>query len=152
MTSISTAPCAFNTASAAAYLTLSNSDISGCSTAIRTPASEALASGAAKSCAYLAVPLVAGSAGSTPIIPLNSTAASRTLRAIGPGVSWLWLIGTTCVRLIMPSVGFNPTSPFIEDGHTTDPSVSVPTAAAAKLAATAAPDPLEDPHEVRSSA
>ena len=45
-----------------------------------------------------------------------------------------------------------PTSPFIEEGHTTDPSVSVPTAAAAKLAATAAPDPLDEPHAVRSSA
>ncbi len=41
---------------------------------------------------------------------------------------------------------------FIEEGHTTDPSVSVPTAAAAKLAATAAPDPLDEPHAVRSSA
>ena len=56
------------------------------------------------------------------------------------------------MRLTQPSVGFNPTSPFIDDGQTTDPSVSVPTAAAAKLAATAAPDPLDDPQLVRSSA
>jgi hypothetical protein len=41
---------------------------------------------------------------------------------------------------------------LIEEGHTTDPSVSVPSAAAAKLAATAAPDPLEEPQGVRSKA
>ncbi|PAV68579.1 hypothetical protein WR25_22571 [Diploscapter pachys] len=75
-----------------------------------------------------------------------STATSRTLRAIGPGVSCEWLIGTTCVRLTRPIDGFNPTRPLIDDGHTTDPSVSVPTAAAAKLAATAAPEPDDDPH------
>ena len=56
------------------------------------------------------------------------------------------------VRLTSPSVGFSPTSPFIDDGHTTDPSVSVPSPAAAKLAAMPAPVPLDDPHAVRSSA
>jgi len=39
------------------------------------------------------------------------------------------------VRLTSPSVGFNPTSPLIEEGQTTEPSVSVPNPAAAKLAA-----------------
>ena len=82
----------------------------------------------------------------------NIVATSRTLFAIGPGVSWLWLIGTTWVRLTSPIVGFSPTSPLSDDGHTIEPSVSVPTAAAAKLAATAAPDPLDDPQAVRSNA
>ena len=30
--------------------------------------------------------------------------------------------------LMEPIDGFNPTRPLIDDGHTTDPSVSVPTA------------------------
>ena len=75
-----------------------------------------------------------------------------TLRAIGPGVSWLWLIGTTRVRDTRPTVGFSPTRPLIADGHVTDPSVSVPTVAAARLAAPAAPDPALEPQVLRSSA
>ena len=83
--------------------------------------------------------------------PSNS-AAVRTSFVIGPGVSWLWLIGTTWVRLIRPTVGFNPTMPLIAAGQVTDPSVSVPTAASTMPAATAAPLPDDDPHGVRSSA
>src|SRR5690242_4654841 len=49
------------------------------------------------------------------------------------------------VRETRPTVGFSPTRPLIADGHVTDPSVSVPTAAAAKPAAIATPDPLLDP-------
>ncbi len=79
-------------------------------------------------------------------------AASRTVRAMGPGVSCEWLIGTTCVRETRPTVGFIPTSPLIDAGQTTEPSVSVPTAAQAKPAATAAALPLDDPQDVRSSA
>src|SRR6185503_11508005 len=44
-----------------------------------------------------------------------------------------------------------PTREFADDGHTTEPSVSVPTAAAHKFAATAAPEPELDPHGLRSS-
>ena len=40
------------------------------------------------------------------------TAASVTLRAIGPAVSWSAEIGTTPARLHSPSVGLIPTSPF----------------------------------------
>ena len=40
----------------------------------------------------------------------------------------------------------------IDAGLTTEPSVSVPTAIAAKLAEAAAPDPLLDPQGLRSSA
>ena len=49
-------------------------------------------------------------------------------------------------------LGFSPTSPVIDDGQIIDPLVSLPMAAGAKPAATAAPDPLEDPQVVRSSA
>src|SRR5665647_1522795 len=53
--------------------------------------------------------------------------------------------------LMSPSVGFIPTSPFADDGQTIEPSVSEPTATAAKLADVAAPDPELDPHGLRSS-
>jgi hypothetical protein len=55
------------------------------------------------------------------------------------------------LRETSPSVGFIPTIPFIEAGQTTEPSVSVPIAMAAKLAETATPDPEDEPHGLRSS-
>ena len=55
-------------------------------------------------------------------------------------------------RLTRPTVGLIPTSPLAPDGQTIDPSVSVPTPTAARLAATAAPVPELDPHGLRSSA
>src|SRR6185312_3354521 len=78
------------------------------------------------------------------------TAASVTLRAIGPAVSWLALIGTTPLRLHSPSVGLIPTSSLAPDGQTTEPSVSVPTAATARSAAAATPEPELEPHGLRS--
>src|SRR5207248_501007 len=79
-------------------------------------------------------------------------AASRTVRAIGPGVSWLWAIGITPDRLTRPRVGLMPTSPFAEAGHTTEPSVSVPIATAQRFAPTAAPEPELEPQGLRSRA
>src|SRR4030095_10873722 len=55
-------------------------------------------------------------------------------------------------RLSRPSVGLMPTSPLVFDGDTIDPSVSVPTATAARFAAIAEPDPELDPDVLRSSA
>src|SRR5439155_4649962 len=55
-------------------------------------------------------------------------------------------------RLIIPRVGLIPTIPFADAGQTTEPSVSVPTASAQRLAATAAPEPELDPQGLRSSA
>jgi hypothetical protein len=54
-------------------------------------------------------------------------------------------------RLINPTVGLMPTSAFTPEGHTIDPSVSVPTPAAARFAAMAAPVPELDPQGLRSS-
>src|ERR671936_478362 len=90
------------------------------------------------------------SVGSTPVAAPRSTAASVTLRAIGPAVSWLALIGTTPARLHNPSVGLIPTSPLAPDGQTIEPSVSVPTAATARSAAAATPEPELEPHGLRS--
>src|SRR5437016_5693726 len=78
-------------------------------------------------------------------------AASRTVRAIGPAVSWLCAIGMIPALLTRPSVGLMPTIPFAEDGQTIDPSVSVPIASADRFAETAPPDPELDPHALRSS-
>ena len=66
-------------------------------------------------------------------------------------MSWLAAMGMMPVRLTSPIVGLSPTIPLIAEGHTTEPSVSVPTATGARLAATATPDPELDPHGERSS-
>ncbi len=55
------------------------------------------------------------------------------------------------VRLTNPTVGFRPTRPLTADGQMMLPSVSVPTPAAAKLAAIAVPVPELEPHGLRSS-
>ena len=80
------------------------------------------------------------------------SAASRTVRVIGPAVSWLSEIGTIPARLTRPTVGLTPTIPLAFDGQTTEPSVSVPTPSAARFADTAAPDPELDPQGLRSRA
>src|SRR5437868_4302428 len=67
-----------------------------------------------------------------------------------PTVSCTCEIGTTPARLVKPTVGFNPTTPFALPGHTTLPSVSVPSDTVAKLADAAAPDPELDPQGLRS--
>src|SRR5687767_3492379 len=72
-------------------------------------------------------------------------AASVTVRAIGPAVSCVWAIGMIPLREISPSVGLMPTTPFVTAGQIMDPLVSVPTAATARLADTATPDPELDP-------
>src|SRR5438093_722913 len=84
--------------------------------------------------------------GSMPVIGPRTVAASATVRPMGPTTSWLCEMGTTPERLVSPSVGLMPTIELFDDGQTMDPSVSVPSAAAARLAATAAPDPELEPH------
>src|SRR5262250_2882350 len=54
-------------------------------------------------------------------------------------------------RLIRPSVGLIPTSPVNEEGERMEPSVSVPTATAQRLAATAAAEPELEPDGFRFS-
>jgi hypothetical protein len=82
----------------------------------------------------------------------NRIAASVTVRHIGPAVSWLCDSGTIPCPESSPSVGLIPTSPFVVEGHTIEPSVSVPTATAHKFAAHAAPEPELEPHGFRSKA
>src|SRR3954471_11838734 len=61
-------------------------------------------------------------------------------------------MGTIPLRLNRPSVGLIPTRPLLLEGDTIEPSVSVPTPTAARLAAIAAPEPELDPDGLRSSA
>ena len=70
-------------------------------------------------------------------------AASVTVLAIGPGVSWSAVIGMTPYRLTRPTVGLMPTSIAWFEGERMEPEVSVPTLAAQKL--TAVPTPELEP-------
>src|SRR6266480_2025185 len=61
-------------------------------------------------------------------------------------------MGTMPARLISPTVGLIPTMPFVDEGETIEPSVSVPTATAQRFAATATAEPELEPEGLRSSA
>src|SRR5690242_20614268 len=56
-----------------------------------------------------------------------------------------------CVRATRPTVGLSATMPLIEPGQTSEPSVSEPSAAAARLAEIADPLPELEPQALRSS-
>jgi hypothetical protein len=53
--------------------------------------------------------------------------------------------GNTPARLTRPYVGFRPTVPHHAEGMRMEPPVSVPRAAKQSPAATATPDPLDEP-------
>src|ERR1700678_3757497 len=61
-------------------------------------------------------------------------------------------MGIIPLRLTSPTVGLIPTSPFADEGHTIDPSVSVPIPTAPRFAEIPAPVPELDPQGLRSSA
>ena len=82
---------------------------------------------------------------------MSKVAASATVRAIGPAVSWLAEMGMIPACATSPTVGLMPTSPLIDDGQMTEPLVSVPTAAAQKFAEAAAPEPELEPQALWSS-
>ena len=86
----------------------------------------------------------------TPVNFLRVCEKLRTVRAIGPAVSWLWEIGMIPERPIRPRVGLIPTRQHADDGQMIDPSVSVPTPATARFAAMPAPVPELDPSGLRS--
>ena len=85
-----------------------------------------------------------------PVIAPSITAASVTLRVIGPAVSCSAEIGMIPARLRRPTVGLMPTTAFAPEGQTIEPSVSVPTVIVARLADTATAEPELDPHGLRS--
>ena len=82
----------------------------------------------------------------------SNRAASRTVRVMGPAVSWDEAIGMIPALLTSPTVGLTPTNPLTLEGDVIDPSVSVPMAAMQRFADTAAPEPELEPDGFRSSA
>ena len=77
-------------------------------------------------------------------------AASRTLRASGPTLSRLNDRPMTPYRLTRVCVGLIPTVPQIAAGSRTEPPVSEPSAPHTAPAATAAPEPLDEPPVMRA--
>ena len=67
------------------------------------------------------------------------------MRPIGPGTSIQSISGMMWSRLISPRLTLSPTTALATAGMMIDPCVSLPTATAARFAATATPDPLLDP-------
>src|SRR5699024_11216558 len=74
---------------------------------------------------------------------------SKTCLAIGPTVSKLGPVGKTPYLLITPYVGRRPVIPHKAAGIRTEPPVSVPIAASAQFAVTAAAEPPLDPPAIR---
>src|SRR3954466_15259106 len=108
--------------------------------------------GRARPCQPSGTPPVAGSRPSDARLWMteSASAASATVRACGPTVSCVCEIGTTPARLVRPTVGLMPTTPFSFAGPTIEPSVSGPIDTVPKLAAAAAPEPELEPHALRS--
>src|SRR5581483_12115864 len=86
-----------------------------------------------------------GSFGSWPASPFRSSAASSTVRAIGPTWSSVQEMGTIPYVLTRPRVGFSPTTPQRIAGDRIEPDVSPPVAPSTIWAATAAAEPPLDP-------
>ena len=88
---------------------------------------------------------VRGSRGSGPAMAASTSAASSTLRAMGPTWSSDQASAAQPCRLARPKVGLSPTTPHSAAGMRIEPPVSVPRAAYTMPRATAAADPLLDP-------
>src|SRR5499426_2032964 len=82
---------------------------------------------------------------------LRIAAASATVRPKAPTVSCVAEMGMTPARLVSPTVGLIPTTPFTPEGQTIDPSVSVPIETVTRFAATAIAEPELEPQGVRFS-
>src|SRR5947199_4932240 len=86
-----------------------------------------------------------GSLASAPAINPSSSAQSSAVRASGPTVSSDCDSGMAPARLIRPTVVFNPVTPQKCAGNRIEPPVSEPNAAKVSRAATAEPDPDDEP-------
>src|SRR3954465_15244011 len=90
-------------------------------------------------------PSVVGSRGSGPIVAAAISPQSSALRASGPPVSSVNDSGIALARLTRPLVGFSPVTPQKCAGMRIEPPVSEPSAAGTSRAATAEPEPEEEP-------
>src|SRR5882757_10270371 len=88
---------------------------------------------------------VVGSSGSGPAMRLRISAQSSAVCASGPTVSSVNESGMQLARLTRPLVGLNPVTPQKCAGMRIEPPVSEPNAAKVSLAATAEPDPDDEP-------
>jgi hypothetical protein len=88
---------------------------------------------------------VVGSSGSAPAISPTSSAQSSTDCASGPTVSSDCDSGIAPARLISPTVVLKPVTPQKCAGIRIEPPVSEPSAAKVSLAATAEPEPDDEP-------
>src|ERR1044072_2807463 len=82
---------------------------------------------------------------SWPAIALKRSAQSSAVRASGPIVSSECESGIAPWRDTRPQVVFSPVTPQADAGTRTEPPVSEPSAPNTRRAATAAPEPLEEP-------
>src|ERR1700710_2850863 len=96
--------------------------------------------------------MAVGSLASAPAIRPSSSAQSSTVRASGPTVSSDCDSGIAPARLIRPTVVLRPVTPQKCAGIRIEPPVSEPSAANVRRAATAAPDPEDEPPVTRSKA
>src|SRR5437762_10839675 len=90
-------------------------------------------------------PSVVGSSGSGPAMAAAISPQSSAVRASGPTVSSVNESGIALARLTRPLVGFNPVTPQKCAGIRIEPPVSEPSAAGTSRAATAAPEPEDEP-------
>src|SRR5206468_11703512 len=96
-------------------------------------------------------PDAVGSAASGPAIASSTTAQSSALRAIGPILSSVHESAIAPCRLTSPYVGRKPVTPQYADGVPMEPEVSDPSAYGTRPPATAAPEPLDEPPDHRST-
>src|ERR1044071_2276857 len=94
-------------------------------------------------------PSVVGSSGSGPAIAATISAQSSAVRASGPTVSSVNESGIALARLMRPLVGLKPLTPQKGAGGRIDPRVSEPSAAGTSRAATAEPEPEDEPPVTR---
>src|SRR5712671_1151206 len=93
---------------------------------------------------------VVGSSGSGPAMMLRISAQSSAVCASGPTVSSVNESGMQLARLTRPLVGLNPVTPQKCAGMRIEPPVSEPSAAGISRAATAAPEPDDEPPVMRA--
>src|SRR3954454_105003 len=94
---------------------------------------------------HLGAVAVVGSRGSGPAMIDRMIAQSSAVRASGPTVSSVNESGMQLARLTRPFVGLKPLTPQKCAGMRIEPPVSEPSAAGTSRAATAEPEPEEEP-------
>src|SRR5579884_201815 len=86
---------------------------------------------------------------SPPAMICKTSAVSQASRAIGPTLSIVGGSAIAPARLTRPNVGRRPVTPQKADGHRMLPQVSVPIAKPTSPAATAEPEPEDEPPDQR---